>query len=717
MAQKTELLAPAGNFKTLQAVAAAGADAVYFGGSSFSARAYAGNLSHEEVLLAIDYGHIHNKKMILAVNTLLKEKEMEEQLYDYLLPYYEQGLAAVIVQDFGVMQFIRKNFKGLPIHASTQMTAVSAEGVRFLANAGASRVVLARELSLEEIEKIHREVSVELESFVHGALCYSYSGQCLFSSMLGGRSGNRGRCAQPCRLAYDVFDKDFQKINDSYHRYPLSPKDLCTIELLPELIKSGITSLKIEGRMKQTEYAAGVVSVYRKYLDRCLNEEVQTFYVSEEDKKHLVSLGSRSGFTEGCYRKQDGADMITFEKSAHESSKTESSVLFQEKKEKICGRFIVRENQPIEFTVTFRDVRQTVTGEVPQKAKSQPLTEDILREKLSKTGGTPFEFERLDIQLDAGLFLTMAAVNELRRNALKEVSKQYLKRYKRMQQEHKEQHIEKKTTSKTEKKIFLTASAETKEQLFVLLHSPLFYRIYVDSSVFSRDTITEGLKEAYAKAKESGKELYFILPTVFKNHTAEFYQTLFGDLKADGFLVKSYDALEFLLEQDRKPCRIWLDHNLYTWTNESRNAFEELGIEGDTVPLELNKKELKSRDNTGSEMLLYGHLPLMTSTHCVVRNLKSCQRTPSIHYLKDRYGAYFPVKNHCSECYNVIYNSVPLLLFSKMEELKSFGIFRFRFAFTVETKEQTMEILNTYEQELPTAMEHATYGHYKRGVE
>ncbi len=206
MAEDIELLAPAGNWQILQAVTAAGADAVYFGGVNFSARAYAGNFSHEEVLSAIDYGHIHHKKMFLAVNTLLKNEELKEQLYEYLLPYYERGLDAVIVQDFGVMQFIRKNFKGLPIHASTQMTAVSAQGVRFLANAGVSRVVLARELSFEEIRQIHRECDVELESFVHGALCYSYSGQCLFSSMLGGRSGNRGRCAQPCRLAYDVYE-------------------------------------------------------------------------------------------------------------------------------------------------------------------------------------------------------------------------------------------------------------------------------------------------------------------------------------------------------------------------------------------------------------------------------------------------------------------------------------------------------------------------------
>lgn len=716
MAEDIELLAPAGNWQILQAVTAAGADAVYFGGVNFSARAYAGNFSHEEVLSAIDYGHIHHKKMFLAVNTLLKNEELKEQLYEYLLPYYERGLDAVIVQDFGVMQFIRKNFKGLPIHASTQMTAVSAQGVRFLANAGVSRVVLARELSFEEIRQIHRECDVELESFVHGALCYSYSGQCLFSSMLGGRSGNRGRCAQPCRLAYDVYDDKFQKINDRRHKYPLSPKDLCTVELIPQLLKNGVTSLKIEGRMKQAEYAAGVVSIYRKYIDRYLKNENQSFHVSKEDYNQLLFLGNRNGFTEGCYKRQNGADMITFETSAHESGGAALPVSFSEKKEKANGRLTIRKNQPAEFTVSFRDTKITVTGETPQKAKNQPLTKETLCLKLSKTGSTPFEFEQLDIQLDSDLFLTAAAVNELRRNALQELAGQYLNQYKRKRQEQKKEIREKKNPV-TENKVFLSASAETKEQLFVLLDSPLFHRIYVDSFVFSKETVKDGLKKAYAHAKENGKELYVILPAVFKSHTAAFYQSLLEEIKADGFLVKSYDALEFLLEHNVEANRIRIDHNLYTWSNESKNAFAQFGIEGDTIPFELNKKELRKRDNTGSEMLLYGHLPLMTSTHCIARNLNGCKKTPGVHYLKDRYGTFFPVKNHCSECYNVIYNSVPLLMFSQIEELKSFGIFCFRFSFTIETKEQTEEILKIYERKLSVGMEHATYGHYKRGVE
>ncbi|MGN0291167.1 MAG: peptidase U32 family protein [Lachnospiraceae bacterium] len=250
-----------------KAVIKAGADAVYVGGSAFGARAYANNFSKEELLEALDYAHIHNRQVYLTVNTLLKENELREELYDYLLPYYEQGLDAVIVQDFGVMNFIKEAFPGLSIHASTQMTVTGVDGAAFLQSQGASRVVTARELSFDEIKKIKEATGVEIESFVHGALCYCYSGQCLMSSMLGGRSGNRGRCAQPCRLPYEVLDSRKKSICKEAN-YILSPKDLCTASMIPELAECGIDSFKIEGRMKQAEYAAGVTSIYRKYVDR-----------------------------------------------------------------------------------------------------------------------------------------------------------------------------------------------------------------------------------------------------------------------------------------------------------------------------------------------------------------------------------------------------------------------------------------------------------------
>ena len=256
-----ELLAPAGSYEALEAAFSAGADAVYIGGSQFGARAYADNLDEEKMCRAIDLAHLQGKKLYLTVNTLLKDSEIEEQLFRYLLPYYREGLDGVIVQDFGVLELIREAFPLLPIHASTQMAVTGASGARVLEELGVKRVVTARELSLAEISDIRKQTNIEIESFVHGALCYCYSGQCLMSSLIGGRSGNRGRCAQPCRLPYEVFEKG-KRLNSDKTAYPLNTKDMCTLELLPEIIRAGVTSLKIEGRMKKPEYTAGVVSVY-----------------------------------------------------------------------------------------------------------------------------------------------------------------------------------------------------------------------------------------------------------------------------------------------------------------------------------------------------------------------------------------------------------------------------------------------------------------------
>ena len=465
MADELELLAPAGNLEILKAVIHAGADAVYFGGSQFGARAYAKNFDKEEVLEAIDFGHIHGKKIILAVNTLLKEKELEEQLYEYLLPYYERGLDAVIVQDLGVMQFIRRNFKDLPIHTSTQMTVTNTSGAELLVKAGAERIVMARELSFEEIAKIHQAVPVEIESFVHGALCYCYSGQCLLSSMLGGRSGNRGRCAQPCRLPYEVYDAAHQKINKKNALYPLSLKDLCTIDHIPQLAKSGVYSFKIEGRMKQAEYAAGVVSVYRKYMDRYLSCGEEGYFVSEQDQKKLFDLGNRSGFTDGYYQRWNGPEMVTFEKPGHEKG-TETlrkevarDYILSECKEPVNGIFQAKLDQPMEITVQYQNHTVTVTGATAVMAQKQPVTKEKIYEKLNKTGNTPFVFESLEINMEENLFLSIGAVNELRRQALEQLEEQCLLSYQRTDAGEKVLLPEIKDLSQ-EKKLKITASAE-----------------------------------------------------------------------------------------------------------------------------------------------------------------------------------------------------------------------------------------------------------------
>ena len=318
-----EVLAPAGSYESFHAAIAAGADAVYLAGNLFGARAFAQNFSEEELLHVIDEAHLHGRKIYLTVNTLLKEKELEEKLYTYLEAYYNEGLDAVIVQDYGVLRFIRQHFPGLALHASTQMTVTGPEGASLLADYGVERVVPARELSLKEVETIKKATQMEMECFVHGALCYCYSGQCLMSSMIGGRSGNRGQCAQPCRLPYTYKGKN---------GYLMSLKDICTLESIPDLIEHGIDSFKIEGRMKKPEYVAGVTAMYRKYTDLYLEHGREKFRVKKSDLEELMDLYNRGGFHSGYYFVHNGPEMLCTNRPNHAGTKA-AKVLGQKGRE------------------------------------------------------------------------------------------------------------------------------------------------------------------------------------------------------------------------------------------------------------------------------------------------------------------------------------------------------------------------------------------------
>ena len=309
--KKPELLAPAGDYGCFQAALKAGADAVYIGGQEYGARAYAGNFSRDEVLFALDEAHFYGKKIYLTVNTLMKQEELD-RLADFIAPFYEAGLDAVIVQDVGALCVLGKNFPDLPLHASTQMTITDAAGAEALKRLGIVRVVPARELSLEEAALLKKESGLEVEVFIHGAMCYCYSGQCLFSSMLGGRSGNRGRCAQPCRQPYRIRSQKTGKAC-----YPLSLKDMCTIDLIPELMDAEIDSFKIEGRMKRAEYVAGVTDVYRRRIDEYLENPQKKREVPPQDRKLLSTLYVRSGLGNGYLKKHNGRDMITLDQPGY----------------------------------------------------------------------------------------------------------------------------------------------------------------------------------------------------------------------------------------------------------------------------------------------------------------------------------------------------------------------------------------------------------------
>lgn len=749
--KELELLAPAGSLKTLKAVIHAGADAVYLGGSMFGARAYANNFNEEELLEAIRFGHIHGRKIILAVNTLLKEYELG-QLYDYLHPYYEAGLDAVIVQDMGVMEFIKTHFPNLPIHTSTQMTITNVEGARLLKEQGVERVVTAREMSLEEIQRIHDEVGVELESFIHGALCYCYSGQCLFSSIIGGRSGNRGRCAQPCRLSYEVLQGE--KSLTGHHATPiLSLKDMCTLPFLYELADHGVYSFKIEGRMKTPEYAAGVVSIYRKYMDSYLDGS--RIPVEKKDIRALLELGNRGGFTNGYYYHHNDSDMLSGESASHNKSEgvlqdnIRREYVDTELKEKIKGKLILNKECPAKIEVQYGKIKGSYQGDMVLVAQNRPLTKEVVTEKITKTGNTPFVFENLEVTMDDDIFMPVNQLNQLRRGALEALEEALLKPYERTFPELvetssaetdrqttgnaiKEKQISGQSLSQASGQQSAGSSTEVRvliedaEQLPAVLKADFVDTVYLDCMLYTRENLIRKLSEDIDRVHASGKKAFYVFPFIFRQQTSLFYEKIMPELKKlplDGIMVRSLDEIAFIKEWGNENWQMVSESNLYTYSNEAAEYFYHLGMMQDTIPVELNRKEILRRENSRSEMIIYGRLPLMITAQCIHKNTLGCMHQPDVLTLKDRYSVHFPVKNFCPECYNVIYNSLPVCLFKEDATVKKIAPAAVRLSFTTETEEETEQILTIYGDiyknggilgQMP--ME-CTNGHFKRGVE
>lgn len=700
-----ELLAPAGSYEGLIQNLDCGADAVYVGGRAFGARAYAQNLSEEQLLQAIDEAHIRNRKLYLTVNTLLKNQELYRELYDYLLPFYEQGLDAVIVQDLGVLSFVQREFPGMHIHASTQMAVTGPEATVLLEKNGVNRVVTARELSLEEISSIRSATDMEIESFVHGALCYSYSGQCLFSSILGGRSGNRGRCAQPCRLPYQVYGTK-GRLTKGKETCPLSPKDMNTIEILPKIIEAGVNSLKIEGRMKQASYAAGVVSIYRKYLDLYL-ENPGKYKVEEQDKKDLVALFSRGGSCKGYYEMRNGRQMMAFS-----NDKKTGDVLGQlrKRKEKVKGNFKLAVGKCAKLELEYNNTVVQTEGKVVQEAQKQPLDETRIRAQMLKTGNTPYEFEKMDIQLKGNVFLPMSAVNQLRRDAFEQLQNAIAESFRR--ERSKRPEGENFLENVPQEQPVFTASCETIEQAEALL-------------------LMDGIKGIYCNwefalrllEKRCGKEIYMMLPHVIRPGDMQKLSERIQQAIAAGcrrFLVRNLESAAWMLHHGYGKYCV-LDSGMYTFNNESMDFWKRQGVERFTAPLELNGRELRGRCNKDSEMPVYGYIPMMISAQCVQKNLDACRKNYATLTLKDRYDKEFRVKCYCGFCYNIIYNSLPYGLLKEKQDVKKLGFNGLRLNFTLESAEETRKIakdfIQCYQLDADSCAYTLTKGHFKRGVE
>jgi putative protease len=699
-----ELLAPAGNLEIFKGVIESGADAVYVGGSMFGARAYANNFTEEELLEAIDFAHLRGVKVYLTVNTLIKNSEFSK-LYDYLLVYYKRGLDAVIVQDIGVVKAIHEYFPSMEIHTSTQMTVTGADGVRFLSQFGVTRVVMAREVSLAEMKRIHEETGMELEAFVHGALCYSYSGQCLFSSILGGRSGNRGRCAQPCRLPYTVEGKKDE--------YILSLKDMCGIKALDKLHDAGVYSLKIEGRMKQLEYACGVVKYYRSYID-------SKKPVSDADYDRIKALGNRCGFTDRYYFDHNGSDMVTYVKPNFVSNATEP--LPEKRKLSIEGELVLREGEPGSLTVKRGDVTYKASIEPVSAALKAPLDKKAAIDRINKTGDTDFEFSHIKAQIGENVFVPNGALNKLRRDAISGLCDKLLKKYYRNDARYADissmcelpEHVVKSDAAHDEAINDYTTicSCMTRAQLDTLISYECFDVFYLDFDMYDRKTLIQQFADDVKSLTKRNKKVYLMLPTIFRADSSDYFVSIAKELDKvsfEGFVVKNYEEL-YLTENLFTGKKVILDHNMYTFNDVSKSAFFEHGVSGDTVPLELNSKEIMHRNNIGSQMIVYGYYPLMTTANCVHKNTKGCDKKQKLIYLKDRYNKSFAVCNNCKECYNTIYNSLPTMLTKNISKLKEAGIRSFRYSFTIETPKQIKAVMDDKVAEY-------TNGHYKRGVE
>ena len=743
-----ELLAPAGGYETMVGAFNAGADAVYLGGSKFGARAYADNFDKEQVLDAISYAHLHGKKIYMTVNTLVKEREYGE-VYDFMLPFAEKKLDGVIVQDLGVMKLIRDEFPEIELHGSTQQTVTGVYGAKLLKELGCVRVVPARELSLSEMKSIKQKADIEVEAFIHGAMCYCYSGMCLFSSMVGTRSGNRGRCAQPCRLPYrsDLTGKNKEQ-------YPLSLKDMCTVDLIPELIEAGIDSFKIEGRMKKPEYAAGVTHIYRKYIDLYYKEPDKKHEISREDMEILRSLYLRTEISQGYYHKHNGKDMVTLASPAYNG--TSDAVLADIKDRFLGGELKIKcdincklsLDEDIYITMSSfkgaEHIVKEIRGSKVQAASKRPMDKESVYKQLSRLGNTPFEAENISISIDdkgngAGIFVPVSELNELRRSLCEELEKALLtdehvetvkKDYGKSQANEKESLPE---NVKGDVHILVT----TKDQLEVALKKADEYsditRIYVDSNLYQSLDNTP--------SSRGRLELMVALPYMTRTEqydgVSEIERILdsLGDKGFDGVLVRNLEQLGLL--HDRKfSGKVILDYGIYIWNGQAAEMLKDLACEA-SIPYELTFHEAKEVSKKVRQKIglpetynIYGYTPMMISAGCVKKTLGTCSGFQNkLHSEKlsiyDRMDNELKITTNCLDCYNVIWNAHPTSLHKKLTNIQDAGCFdHYRIDMSVESKKECADIISYYLDSLKSEsvsdiFENAEYttGHFKRGVE
>ncbi len=671
-----ELLSPAGNYENLISAVRSGADAVYIGGASFSARRNAKNFTDDEIVKACDFCHLHGVKLYVAVNILIKESEMEDALL-YVKFLIESGVDGIIIQDIGLMTQVRKMSPDIFINASTQMSIGSHKGVNIAKKLGADRVVLARELGIAEIKSIKEKTDIELETFVHGALCMSWSGQCLMSSVIGGRSGNRGLCAQPCRLNYTLL-KDGKKVSENLPL--LSLKDICLADKLSEL--SGVAdSLKIEGRMKSKEYTASVTSLYKKaILGKITQDEI--------DK--TLSFFSRGGSTVGYFNGRQFDKMMDYTVSGKVSAERADVVALNE--EDLSKRFGIsmvlnaEVGKKASLYAQSRGFNVEVFGDVLESARKD-FDEQRIKEQLKKLGDTSFFAESIEINHNGNPFLPISSVNALRREACCELERMICESYKKCVNNIK--LPEKKYRRRNIPKLVIEVS--TKEQFDAA-------RSLGDFEIITGYELSKSVDTSFAMCPAVDKE-------------GEDVKT-----SAKKIMVQNLGQLD-------SSKKLFGGERLNITNSYSCEVARELGIKRITLSPELNIKEIKEithSTDTETEVIAYGRLPIMVMENCVIKSQGKCTKSGGNFELLDRMGEKFPVI--CENCKNIILNSVPIYLADKPDDLLSLNVDAIRLKFTTEDEKTTKAVIKAYQDALMLktpkgVFSKITRGHFYRGVE
>lgn len=732
-----ELLAPVGSMESLYAAVENGADAVYLGGKLFNARQYANNFGLEELKLAVEYAHLRNVKVYVTVNILIDNEEMKDVL-DFVKYLYDIDVDGLILQDLGLIYLINILFPDFELHGSTQMTINNLPGAIFLEELGLKRVVLSREVPINEIKKIHEKSNIELEGFIHGALCVSYSGQCLMSSIIGGRSGNRGACAQPCRLTYSIIDYyNGNVLLDKWDKkYILSPKDLNTIDYIEDIVNSGIVSLKIEGRMKNPEYVATIVNNYRKALDLGSDK------ITSEDKEDILQIFNR-GFTKGIMLGDFGRNFISYDRPDNRGVPSDKLLKkarrsYEEKRIKypIDMAIKISIDKPAVLIIKYKQWEIKAETKSPvEKAKNLPLSKETIKEQLSKLNDTVYYINNLDIDLENGAFMSLSELNGLRRNGVKKLDrcrKNFHNRDKIDENQYRDSLINifkyEKNKLKSKRAISIKVS---KEEQFQQLDLEKLDRLYIG--------FYDNLDKVIPAVKAKNKEVFLWTDKILYEEDLNNLTKLINPIvhQLDGISVSNIGTLKFV--KANWNTNIHGDMGLNVFNSFTAKLLKNHGLNSVTLSPELNIGQMENICNSNYnsfEAVGYGYLPVMITEYCPMSIVKDCKNDLNCkncplnegYGLRDRMNMdfYMERKNGTT----TIYNSVPLMILDSIDRVYNIGVDTIRLDFTFEKDgvREIQEVYYNYAKGILSIAERdkfiqdyrsknkITKGHYFRGV-